>query len=50
MTMVNTQVSADLYLEITNLLNQEAFCLDNGMYKEWLELTGRGSNVSDASP
>lgn len=38
MTMVNTQVSAELYLEITNLLNQEAFCLDNGMYKEWLDL------------
>jgi 3-phenylpropionate/cinnamic acid dioxygenase small subunit len=38
MTIVNSHVSADIYLEMTSLLNQEAFFLDNRMYKEWLEL------------
>jgi 3-phenylpropionate/cinnamic acid dioxygenase small subunit len=38
MTTVKHPVTPELYLEITNLLNQEAFYLDNGMYKEWLDL------------
>jgi 3-phenylpropionate/cinnamic acid dioxygenase small subunit len=38
MTSIKNQVTPDLYLEITNLLNQEAYYLDNGMYKEWLDL------------
>ncbi|KAA9022637.1 3-phenylpropionate/cinnamic acid dioxygenase subunit beta [Niallia endozanthoxylica] len=38
MTEVKSPVSAELHLEITNLLYQEAFYLDNGMYKEWLDL------------
>ena len=38
MTMVKTQVTPEIQLEITNLLNQEAYFLDNGMYKEWLDL------------
>ncbi len=38
MTIVQNQVTPEIYLEITNLLNQEAFYLDNGMYKEWLDL------------
>jgi 3-phenylpropionate/cinnamic acid dioxygenase small subunit len=38
MTDEKNQVTPELYLEITNLLHQEAFYLDNGMYKEWLDL------------
>ncbi|WP_428910885.1 aromatic-ring-hydroxylating dioxygenase subunit beta [Niallia sp. Krafla_26] len=38
MTSVTQPSNVELYLEITNLLNQEAYYLDNGMYKEWLEL------------
>ena len=38
MTMVQNQVTPEIHLEMTYLLNQEAFYLDNGMYKEWLEL------------
>ena len=38
MNSVTHPISADLYLEITNLLNQEAYYLDNGMYREWLDL------------
>jgi 3-phenylpropionate/cinnamic acid dioxygenase small subunit len=38
MTTVKNQVTPELHLEITNLLNQEAYYLDNGMYKEWLDL------------
>lgn len=38
MTEVKNQVTPELYLEVTNLLHQEAFYLDNGMYKEWLDL------------
>lgn len=38
MTALANQVSPDVYLEISNLLHQEAYYLDNGMYKEWLEL------------
>lgn len=38
MNEAKSPVSAELYLEMTNLLNQEAFYLDNGMYKEWLDL------------
>lgn len=35
---VQNKVTADLQLEITNLLYQEAYYLDNRKYKEWLEL------------
>ncbi|WP_394232281.1 aromatic-ring-hydroxylating dioxygenase subunit beta [Niallia oryzisoli] len=38
MTTVTNQITPELYLEITHLLNQEAYYLDNGMYKEWIEL------------
>lgn len=38
MTSVTNSVSTEIYLEISNLLYQEAYYLDNGMYKEWLEL------------
>lgn len=38
MTEVKNKITPELYLEITNLLHQEAFYLDNGMYKEWLDL------------
>ncbi|MDM5281953.1 3-phenylpropionate/cinnamic acid dioxygenase subunit beta [Peribacillus frigoritolerans] len=38
MTTVKNQVTPELYLEITSLLNEEAYYLDNGMYKEWLDL------------
>ena len=35
---VKQKVKAEIQLEITNLLNQEAYFLDNRMYKEWLDL------------
>lgn len=38
MTMIQNQITPEIHLEMTYLLNQEAFYLDNGMYKEWLEL------------
>ncbi|MDF2039388.1 3-phenylpropionate/cinnamic acid dioxygenase subunit beta [Bacillus sp. CMF12] len=31
-------ITAHLQMEITNLLNMEAYYLDNGKYKEWLDL------------
>lgn len=37
-TPLTKQISAEVYMEISNLLYQEAYYLDNGMYKEWLEL------------
>lgn len=38
MNSVNDLVSMEVYIEISNLLYQEAYYLDNGMYKEWLDL------------
>jgi 3-phenylpropionate/cinnamic acid dioxygenase small subunit len=38
MNSVNNLVSIEVYIEISNLLYQEAYFLDNGMYKEWLDL------------
>ncbi|WP_227935253.1 3-phenylpropionate/cinnamic acid dioxygenase subunit beta [Alkalihalobacillus deserti] len=35
---VKSQISLETKDEITNLLYQEAYYLDNRMYKEWLEL------------
>jgi 3-phenylpropionate/cinnamic acid dioxygenase small subunit len=35
---VQNKVTADIHLEITNILNMEAYYLDNRKYKEWLEL------------
>ncbi len=38
MTTIKNNVTPELHLEITELLNEEAYFLDNGLYKEWLEL------------
>jgi len=38
MNSIKSPVSIETNLEICNLLYQEAYFLDNGMYKEWLEL------------
>ncbi|WP_413300275.1 3-phenylpropionate/cinnamic acid dioxygenase subunit beta [Bacillus sp. 1P10SD] len=32
------KITPELQMEITNLLYQEAYLLDNGKYKEWLDL------------
>lgn len=35
---IQRKVTPELHLEITTLLNREAYFLDNRKYKEWLEL------------
>ena len=35
---INSPINSSVYMEIMNLLYTEAYYLDNGKYKEWLQL------------